>query len=160
MSLNRVLLFGLPALAVVAVVIFTSDGSDSGFQAEAARVCEESRHELEGLPQSPIGVSQALAMEHEALAISERGLSRLEALVPRASAEFNAGVTADRALMREFHLMLDRPDFVRLSLTLPDHPDAVPAWMKEWLARSQALQAEARARFGAAGVPACEKAFV
>jgi hypothetical protein len=52
--------------------------------------------------------------------------------------------------------MLARPDFVELSLTLPGHPELVPAWLKAWLAREKALLADAHVKFAQVGVPACE----
>jgi hypothetical protein len=55
--------------------------------------------------------------------------------------------------------MVARPDFVKLSLTLPGHPNLVPSWLKSWLARQQSLLAEAHARFSEAGIPACEKSL-
>lgn len=55
--------------------------------------------------------------------------------------------------------MIARPDFVQLSITLPGHPNLVPAWLKAWLARSRALIAGAHAQFAQAGIPACEKSL-
>jgi hypothetical protein len=52
--------------------------------------------------------------------------------------------------------MMARPGFVKLSLTLPGHPNLVPSWLKKWQAREQALVADAHAKFSQAGVPACE----
>lgn len=93
------------------------------------------------------------------LAILRREVSELEALGPQANAAFRAGLADDQALFRELSSMLARPDYVHLAITLPDHPDLVPAWLKRWLARSQALQADARTQFAQAGVPACEKSL-
>jgi hypothetical protein len=56
-------------------------------------------------------------------------------------------------------VMLARPDFVRLSLTIPKDPSLAPPWLKEWLARSHELQTEAQSEFADAGVPACENLF-
>jgi hypothetical protein len=109
---------------------------------------------LEGLSSSPKSVAAAVELEHSLFDIFRRELSELEALDPP-NAAFRAGLAYDRALLRELDWILERPDFVRLSLTLPDHPELTPSWLKRWLARSKALQAHAREGFSEAGVPGC-----
>jgi hypothetical protein len=68
-------------------------------------------------------------------------------------------VAADRSLLAGFSSMLARPDIVRLSLTLPNHPDRMPSWLRQWLARQRVLLADAGDGFSRAGIPACEKSF-
>jgi hypothetical protein len=55
--------------------------------------------------------------------------------------------------------LIDWPDFVELAVTPPGHPQLEPEWLKVWLAREQGLLADARVRFGEAGLPACEKSL-
>jgi hypothetical protein len=63
------------------------------------------------------------------------------------AARFHAGLADDQTLVGLFGSIIQRPDFVQPSLTLPRHPQLAPQWLKAWLARTQALQAEAKARF-------------
>jgi hypothetical protein len=79
----------------------------------------------ERTPQSPGSVAEALELEHAALAIYRQEVSQLQEL-PRAGASFQAGLVDDQALLAELFSMLARPDFVRLSLTLPGHPNLGP----------------------------------
>jgi hypothetical protein len=51
--------------------------------------------------------------------------------------------------------MLARPDFVRLAITLPGHPNLAPAWLKTWLTRSHALAADAQEHFAALHISGC-----
>ena len=159
----RAILFGVAlvaiAVAVGAVGFATHETAGDDFQARATAVCNEAQRELQRLPQSPGSIDQALELEHSALAICRREVSELEALGPEASASFQAGLAADRTLLNNLSSMLARPDFVRLSLTLPGHPSLAPSWLKAWLARSRALQAEASAQFAKAGIPACTKSL-
>jgi len=55
--------------------------------------------------------------------------------------------------------MITRPDHVKLSLTLPGHPNLVPVWVKKGITRKHALVADARIKFVQAGVPACTKSL-
>ncbi len=160
MTNARAILLGvaLVAIAIAAAAFATRDTAGGDFQARATAVCNEAQRELEQLPQSPDSIDQALELEHSVLAISRREISELQALGPE-STSFQAGLAADQALLANLSSMLARPDFVRLSLTLPGHPNLVPSWMKAWLARSRALQAEASAQFAKAGIPACTKSL-
>lgn len=162
MAVSRGFLFGLSILAIAILVVVVSDGGGGGgggFQSRSTAVCDEVEGELRKLPQSPSSIDQAIELEHSALAVYERGISRLEALGPAANAAFRAGLADDQALVREMASMLARPDFVQLSLTVPKDPSLAPPWLKEWLARSHELQAHAEAQFADAGVPACENLF-
>lgn len=62
-------------------------------------------------------------------------------------------------LLARFSAMVARPDFIRLSLILPKHPELMPTWLREWLARSHVLLSDARAQFSRAGMPACGKSL-
>jgi hypothetical protein len=90
-----------------------------------------------------------------------REVAELQGLQPPSAiaVQFRSGLAADQALLVMFRSILQRPDFVRLSLTLPGHPELVPAWLKSWLAQSEVLQARARASFSGIGLPACERAL-
>jgi hypothetical protein len=161
MTHGRAFLVGVPLVAVAIAVAFfaTRDTARGDFQARATAVCNSAQSELEQLPQSPGSIAEALELEHSALAIYRREVAELRALGPQASASFRAGLAADQALLANLSSMLARPDFVRLSLTLPGHPDLAPSWLKAWLTRSRVLQAEASTRFAKAGVPACANSF-
>jgi hypothetical protein len=149
----------LLALATTGVAIAANGGLPLDFKDGATKVCERAQREAEGLPQSPGSIGEALELERAGLAVYERELFRLRVLGPLASPSFRAGVADDRALMSMLSSMLARPDFVRLSLTLPNHPGLAPRWLKDWLARSRALVRDAKARFAEAGVAACEKSL-
>jgi len=154
------LTIGVPALAVTIAILLAGGGkSGPDAKAEAAAVCTNARREVEQLPQSPGSIAQGLEIEHELLAIYGRELSQLQQLAPRIGDSFQAGVAADQSLFAGASAMIARPDFVKLSLTLPDHPNLVPSWMQKWLAREQALLAVARTNFSQAGIPACEKSL-
>lgn len=161
MAYLRSLLLAVPllALAALAAVLMTPGGSSGGLSAQASAVCANAQRELKELPQSPTSVAGALAMQHSMLAILKREVFELQALGPQASPAFRAGLVDDQALFRELSSMLARPDYVHLALTLPGHPNLVPAWLKRWLARTHALQADARTQFARADIPACEKAL-
>lgn len=153
-------------LLVVGVLAFRGhDGGTGGSRTaaaatqQAANICAEAQSALAQLPQSPGSITAALHLEHRVIAIDGRELSRLEALAPQESDSFQAGVAKDRKLLHGFSSMVARPDFVRLSLTLPGHPDRAPAWLNEWLAREQQLHAEAHTDFSQAEVPVCEKSL-
>ena len=135
----------------------TKAATNAGSQ--AAAICEDAEDALAGLPESPSSVAAAVRLEHDALAIYRREVSRLEGLAPQEDASFQAGVATDQELLHGLSSMLARPDFVRLSLTLPGHPSREPGWLKEWLAREQHLLAKAHGSFAQAGVPACEKSL-
>jgi hypothetical protein len=154
------LTIGVPALAVAIVFALTGGGgSGSDVQARASTVCTNAQQDLERLPQSPRSISEGLEIEHGMLAIVRRELNELQELAPQASGSFQAGLAADQALLAGLSSMVARPDFVRLSLTLPGHPNLVPSWLKRWLAREHSLAAKAQAQFAQAGVPACEKSL-
>jgi hypothetical protein len=100
-----------------------------------------------------------LEIEHRALAIYRRELSQLRGLAPRASKSFRAALADDQSLLAGLSSVVARPDFVKLSLTLPGHPNLVPSWLRQWLARERALVADARAQFSQAGIRACENSL-
>jgi hypothetical protein len=154
------LTIGLPALAV-AIAVALAGGGNSGpdVQAEASAVCANAQRALAQLPMPPRSIAEGLEIEHRMLAIYRRELSELEVLAPRAGESFQAGLADDQSLLAGLSSMVARPDFVRLSLTLPGHPSLVPSWLKRWLAREQSLLAKAHAQFSQAGVPACEKSL-
>jgi hypothetical protein len=154
------LTIGVPALAV-AIVLALAGGGTSGasVQSQASAVCTNAQREVEQLPRSPRSIDEGLEIEHELVAIHGRELSQLHQLAPRIGDSFQAGVAADQSLFAGLSAMIARPDFVKLSLTLPGHPNLVPSWMKKWLARERALLAVARTKFSLAGIPACEKSL-
>lgn len=152
----------LVAGGAIAVTILSPGADSSGdFRTQAATVCSKAQHDVEGLPGSPVGIDEALELEHNWLAIWKREISELQKLrgSNAANAAFDAGLADDKALANELESMLARPDFVELSLTLPHHPELAPPWLKEWLARTKALQADAQTQFARAGIPACEKSL-
>lgn len=160
-ALGWLLTLAVPALAIALAFLAAGGGQDGGASgpdatAQAAAVCERAHGELKRLSGSPQSVPAALEMEHRLLAIIGRELTGLEALAPELSSSFQAGLADDRSLLRGMNAMVARPDFVHLSLTLPGHPELVPAWMKAWLAREQALQRDAQRQFSHAGITACE----
>ena len=139
------LTIGVPVLAI-AIAVLLAGGAKSvpNAKTEAAAVCTNAQREVEQLPQSPI---------------KGRELSQLRQLGPRIGDSFQAALAADQSLFAGLSAMIARPDFVKLSLTLPDHPNLVPSWMKKWFARERTLLAVARTKFSQAGIPACEKSF-
>lgn len=169
-------LFAVGVLIATAVVIAGGQGgspalpnaqSISGpaqvsraFASEATSICNNAHAALEGDSQSsPTSVSEGLEIEHTALAAFTRATSELQKLqpTPNIAGRFRAGLADDQTLVGLFRSILQRPDFVQLSITLPGHPNLVPPWLKAWLARSKALQASANANFAQIGIPACEK---
>lgn len=158
--LGWALTIGLPALAV-AIGLALAGGGNSGpdVEAEASAVCDDAQRALEQLPMPPHSIAEGLEIEHGMLAIYRRELSELQVLAPRAGESFQAGLADDESLLAGLSSMVARPDFVRLSLTLPGHPSLVPSWLKRWLARERSLQVKAHAQFSQAGIPACEKSF-
>lgn len=150
----------VPVLAVaIAFVLVGGRKTGRGVQGQASSICAGAQRALERMPQSPSSVAEALEIEHRALAIYRREISQLQELAPRAGKAFQAGLADDESLLAGLSSMIARPDFVKLSLTLPGHPDLMPIWLKKWLARERALLADARAHFSAAGIPACEKSL-
>ena len=143
----------------VAVALMGGGTSGTGVQAQASAVCTDAQRALEQLPQSPSSVAEGFDIERRMLAIKKQELSQLQALAPRGNDSFRAGLADDKALLAGLSSMMARPDFVRLSLTLPGHPNLVPSWLKKWLVREQALLADVKDRFSHAGIPACEKTF-
>jgi hypothetical protein len=150
----------VPALAIAVAFAVTGGGSaGTDVQARASAICNEAQRALRGLPHKPRSLAEALEFDHEILATARREVSELQALGPETSASFRAGLADDRSLLIELSSMLNRPDYIHLALTLPGHPNLVPTWLKKWLARTQALQTDARAQFSQAGIPACEKSL-
>jgi hypothetical protein len=154
------LTIGVPVLAV-AIALLLAGGGTSGpnAEAQASAVCTNAERELEQLPQSPKSIAEGLEIEHRVLAIKRRELSQLRQLAPRVGESFQAGVADDESVFAGLSSMIARPDFVKLSLTLPGHPNLVPVWLKRWMARQRALLADARTKFSQAGIPACEKSL-
>jgi hypothetical protein len=159
--MDRLLLIGVPVLAItiIAILVVTRGGSGDSVQAQAEAVCSNAQRELDELPKSPASVAEAIELEHSGLTIFEGEVSELQVLGPRGDVPFRVGLADDRTLLKELSSMLARPDFVQLSLTLPHHPNLAPAWLKEWLARSRSLQADARTQFSQAGMLACEESL-
>jgi hypothetical protein len=154
------LTISVPVLAIAVGILLARGGNSvPDARAEAAAVCANAQREVEQLPQSPTSIAEGLEIEHGLVAIKEKELSRLQQLGPRLDDSFQAGVAADQSLFAGLSAMIARPDFVQLSLTLPNHPNLVPTWMKKWLARERALLAVARVKFSQAGVAACEKSL-
>jgi hypothetical protein len=154
------LTIGLPVLAVaIAFALFGGGTTGTNVEAQASAICIDAQRALKQLPKSPGSISEALAMEHKALAIYRREIAQLEDLAPHAGEAFRAGLADDRALLTALSSMIARPDFVRLSLTLPGHPNHMPRWLKRWLARTHRLSADAKAQFSEAGMPACKKSL-
>jgi hypothetical protein len=151
----------VPVLALVGAFLLTGGGGAPApdARARAGAVCAGAQRELEQLPESPASVAEALEMERRGLKIQRREVQRLEVLAPRLGDSFGAGVSADRSLLAGLSAMLARPDFVKLSLTLPGHPDLVPSWLREWLGRERALLARARSQFSQAGITACARSL-
>src|SRR4051794_17782182 len=114
------LTLGVPILAI-AIGILLAGGGRSGpdATAEAEAVCTNAQREVEQLPQSPRSIAEGLEIEHGLLAIHGRELSQLRQLAPRIGDSFHAGVAADQSLFAGLSAMIARPDFVKLSLTLP-----------------------------------------
>jgi hypothetical protein len=159
-AIGWVLTLGVPILAIaIAVLLAGGGGSADNAKAKAAAVCTNAQLEVEQLPQSPRSIAEALEIEHGLVSIYGRELSQLQQLAPRIGDSFQAGVAADQSLFAGLSAMISRPDFVKLSLTLPHHPNLVPRWMKKWLDRERALLAVARNAFSQAGIPACQKSL-
>jgi hypothetical protein len=155
------LTFGVPILVVAVAFVALGGGDKTGpdVRAQATAVCTNAQHALKQLPQSPSSIGEALEIEHRALAIYRREVSQLQELAPRLGDSFGAGLADDRSLLAGLSSMIARPDFVKLSLTLPGHPNRAPSWLRKWLARQRALLADARAQFSRAGVPACQRSL-
>lgn len=151
----------LVPVATVAIVVHSlgGGGSDAGVPERATAICSEAQQSLEGLPSSPTSVAQGVQIERRMLTIFRQQVTDLRALGPDGSASFRAGVAADEQLLAGLTSIMARPDFVRLSLTLPGHPDLVPGWLRVWQARQQDLVSTARGHFSRAGVPACAGAM-
>jgi hypothetical protein len=150
--------FALVVVAAIALVAAGCGGS-TNFTAQATSVCTSAQSSLEALRTTPVSVSEALETEHSILDVYTREVDQLQALrpPPGIAGQFRAGVADNQTLVGLLGSMLQRPDFVQLSLTLPHHPALMPAWLKAWLAQSQELQANARSSFSQVGIPACEK---
>jgi hypothetical protein len=151
------LAIAVPACLVAIAILIAGCGGGGGpdAKAQAAAICTAARGELEQQPRSPSSVAVALELEHEGLAIYQREISQLKALAI-GDDSFQAGLADDRSLMTGLTAIESRPDFVKLSLTLPGHPDLAPSWLKKWLARERSLLADAHAQFSQAGIPACK----
>jgi hypothetical protein len=153
------LTIAVPAcLVAIAILLAGGGGDEPDAKAQAAAICVATRGELEQQPQSPKSVAAALELEHDGLAIYRREISRLQELAIEDNS-FQAGLADDRSLMAGLATIESRPDFVKLSLTLPGHPDLAPSWLKKWLARERSLLGDAHAQFSQAGIPACEQSL-
>jgi hypothetical protein len=158
--LGWTLTVAVPVLALAGAFLLTGGGaSKPDAQSQAAAICLGAQRALEQLPETPGSVAEALAMERRVLTIQRREVQQLEELAPRLGDSFGAGVSADRSLLAGLSAMVARPDFVKLSLTLPGHPGLVPSWLRKWLARERALLAEARSQFSRAGITACARSL-
>jgi hypothetical protein len=152
---------GLPAVSATAIFIATGCGSSPSFASRASTICTNAQASLKALPSHPASVTEGLEVEHKALGVFTQEVNQLQELQPpqNIATQFHAGLTDDQTLVELFSSILKRPDFVHLSLTLPGHPGRAPAWLKAWLAKSQALQANAKSSFAQIGIPACEKSL-
>ena len=159
-TIGWALTIGVPVLAI-AIALLLAGGGKTGpnGQVQASAACTNALAALKQLPQSPSSIAEGLEIEHRALAIYRRELSQLQQLAPRVGESFQAGVADDQTLFAGLSSMIARPDFVKLSLTLPGHPNLAPTWLKRWLARERGLRADARTQFSQAGIPACEKSL-
>lgn len=158
--LGWALTIGVPALAIaVAFAVAGGGAGGTDVQARASAICDKAQLALKRLSHKPSSLAEALKLDHAILATARREVSELQALGSETSASFHAGLADDQSLLTELSSMLERPDYVHLALTLPGHPNLVPAWLKKWLARTHALQADARTQFSQAGIPACEKSL-
>jgi hypothetical protein len=149
----------LIALLAVGALLALGGGGSTSFASQARAICTNGRSTLNRLPSSPTSIGEGLEIEHKALGVFTREVNELQRLRPpeNIAARFHAGLADDQTLLSLFGSIIQRPDFVQLSLTLPGHPQLAPQWLKAWLARTQALQADAKAKFSEIGVPACEK---
>ena len=155
-----VLSIGVPVLVVaIAVALMGGNATRSSVQAQASSVCREAQHALEQLPFPPRSLAEVLELDHKMLALRRQELSRLQELAPRLDESFRAGLADESALLSGLSSMVARPDFIKLSLTLPDRPNLAPSWVTRWHARERALLADAHRRFSEAGIPACEKSL-
>jgi hypothetical protein len=157
--LGWALTIGLPALAV-AIALALAGGGNSGpdVEAEASAVCGDAQRALAQL-HPPRSLSDVREFDHGMLALLRQELSQLQELAPRAGESFRAGLADEWAIQSGLSSMVARPDFIELSLTLPDHPNLAPRWATRWHARERALLADAQRRFSQAGIPACEKSL-
>jgi hypothetical protein len=128
-----------------------------GFAAEANAICSNLGASPGGASANPKTPQEALETSRRILQLYRRTVDRLEGLAaPEAvSAEFQAGLADLRALDRQVTWMVDRPDYLQLATTLPDHPELAPAWARAWVAGLGRLNADARLRFERIGAPAC-----
>ncbi len=158
--LGWALTLGLPVSVVaIAVLLIGGGGSDGSIRAQASAICSDAQRALAELPQSPQSLAEGLEIEHSELAIYRREVLRLQQLVPHADDSFRAAVADNQSLLAGLSSMMARPDFVELSLTLPGHPERMPAWLRSWASREKALLADARANFSQAGIAVCEKSL-
>jgi hypothetical protein len=143
------------------LLIATGCGNSASFTSQASAICTNAQTSLKALPSHPTSVAAGLELEHTALGVFTREVAQLQKLQPpqNIATEFHAGLTDDQTLVGLLSSILKRPDFVRLAITLPGHPELMPAWLKTWLAKSRALQANAQSSFAQIGVPACEKSL-
>jgi hypothetical protein len=154
-------LIAVAGVAIVAAVIGVGGSGSQSFSARAAAICSSTQRALKRHPSSLSQFPAALQLEHQMLAAKSREISQLDALRPsgRGAAAFSAGLQDDRALLSALSYILSRPDYAQLAVTLPGHPELTPAWLKDWLARTQALLSAARANFARAGVPGCRSSL-
>jgi hypothetical protein len=159
-AIGWALTIGVPVAVVAIVLVLAGDGrTGPNVEAQASAACTDAQRALKQLPQTPSSIAEGLEIMHRGLAIYRRELSQLQELAPRASESFRAALADDQSLLAGLSSMIARPDFVKLSLALPGHPNLVPSWLRQWLARERALLADARAQFSQAGIPACENSL-
>jgi hypothetical protein len=130
------------AVVLAGIVIATQNGGGASFTSHATAICQDTQRALQaGKNTSPTSIAQGLQIEHTLLAVYTREITQLERLRPPAAItpQFHAGLADDQALLAGLRSMLARPDFVELSLTLPGHPELMPAWLKAWLALGAAV---------------------
>jgi hypothetical protein len=146
------------ALAVAIVLLLGAAGSPS-FSARAQSICLKSRQEAKSVPAEPTSLAQGMQIMQRVLLIYRGEVAQLAALHPPPpyAGAFRRGVDDDSTLTSMLGSMLARPDFVELALSLPGHPELVPAWLTSWLQRTRALELDARAQFAKVpGIAACQ----
>jgi hypothetical protein len=100
-------------------------GSSASFASRATSVCTNAQSSLKALSSSsPNGLGAALQLEYHVLAVFTREVAELHSLqAPQNIAtQFRAGLTDDQTLVGMLRSMLERPDYLKLALTLPGHP--------------------------------------
>ena len=160
---------GTPALiGIVVVVVGVGLGiglltqSHTSFTERAEAICKDAKHRRAALPQTPTSIGQAMEIERGMLATFTTEIDQLRALRPPAAvaAAYNGAIADDERLLGLLRQMIARPDFIRLSITLPGHPELAPPWLKAWVAQTQSLAADSKAKFAQVpNVPDCAQTF-